>query len=242
MTRSKLERIQGGRALRLPLLSAISFKNTSRLLLSKCRYADPEQSPLSRLVPDPKTLAEIADAEKKADNRLRAENDLLPGIGPHELVAHVPFANVINAAFTYTSSGGSRFNSSIRGAWYAGKRIATSQAEVIFHATARLAAMAEFKDELSYDEYRADFAGDYHDLRISPGFDKALAPDSYVQSQNLAEVLLEGGSLGVVYPSIRHAGGVCISCFRPALVTNVRKGRTLRLRWSGDPKPTIEMV
>ncbi len=242
MADTKLELAQGRKGSALPNLSTISFKNTTRLLQSKFSSVDPAESPLSRLVDNADTLAEISEVEKKADPLAQAENNLLAGISPHELVAYVPFARVINAAYTYTSQGGSRFNHQNRGAWYAAKSVATSQAEVIFHATARLAAIGEFHDEICYDEYLADFSGDYHDLRISPGFEAILAPDSYVQSQILAEALLACGSLGIVYPSVRQAGGVCIAGFRPALVTHVRKGRTFRFRWSGSPKPAIELV
>ena len=66
-----------------------------------------------------------------------------------------------------------------------------------------------------------------------------LDPDSYVESQALAEALLEADSLGVIYPSVRHAGGTCVACFRPALVTNVRRGKTYRFTWDGGPDPTI---
>jgi RES domain len=242
MAETKLGLTHSGWSNNLPLLSAISFKNAPRLLQSRFSPADSAGAPLSRLANNASALAEISEVEKKADPLVQAENDLLPGISPHELVANVPFSRVINAAFTHTSEGGSRFNNKDRGTWYAAKSITTSQAEVIFHATARLAAMGEFNDDASYDEYLADFAGDYHDLRISPGFESVLAPDSYVQSQILAEALLAHGSLGVVYPSVRHAGGVCIACFRPSLVTHVRKGRTFRFRWRGKPKPAIELV
>jgi hypothetical protein len=242
MAGPKLELTQEGSGNALPLLSTISFKKTTRLLQSKFSPVDPAEAPLSRLSDNAGALAEISQVEKKTDPLVQAENNLLPGISPHELVAHVPFASVINAAFTYTTDGGSRFNNKDRGAWYAAKGVVTSQAEVIFHATARLAAMGEFNDEISYDEYLADFLGDYHDLRISPGFKAALAPGSYVRSQILAEALLAYGSLGIVYPSVRHTGGVCIASFRPALVTHVRKGRTFRFSWSGSPKPTIELV
>jgi RES domain len=69
-----------------------------------------------------------------------------------------------------------------------------------------------------------------------------LDPDSYVQSQALAERLLGAGSLGIVYPSVRRPRGTCLACFRPALVVNVRKGTTYRFRWSGDRIPTIDPV
>jgi hypothetical protein len=66
-----------------------------------------------------------------------------------------------------------------------------------------------------------------------------LDPDSYVESQALAERLLAAESLGVIYPSVRHHSGTCVACFRPALVANVRRGKTYRFTWDGDPTPTI---
>jgi hypothetical protein len=42
-----------------------------------------------------------------------------------------------------------------------------------------------------------------------------------------------------VYPSVRRANGTCLACFRPALVTNVRRDATYRFTWSGagaDPE------
>ena len=71
----------------------------------------------------------------------------------------------------------------------------------------------------------------------APGMSRAaLDPDTYVESQALAERLLEAESLGVIYPSVRHAGGTCVACFRPALVANVRRGKTYRFTWHGDSR------
>ena len=50
------------------------------------------------------------------------------------------------------------------------------------------------------------------------------------------------GSLGVVYPSVRHAGGTCVACFRPALVANVRCGVTYRFTWRGTAVPEVEVA
>ena len=58
---------------------------------------------------------------------------------------------------------------------------------------------------MTYDDYLADFSAGFHDLRASRGFREVLDPASYVASQALAEQLLDAGSLGVVYPSVRHA-------------------------------------
>ena len=66
-----------------------------------------------------------------------------------------------------------------------------------------------------------------------------LNADSYIASQVLGERLLEAGSLGVVYPSVRRTGGTCLACFRPALVGNVRKEKRYRFTWAGEPTPEI---
>jgi hypothetical protein len=44
-----------------------------------------------------------------------------------------------------------------------------------------------------------------------------------------------------VYPSVRHRGGTCVACFRPALVNNVRKDKTYRFTWDGTATPAIAL-
>jgi hypothetical protein len=99
--------------------------------------------------------------------------------------------------------------------------------------------IGRFEDTVTYDDYLADFTATFHDLRVARRFRECLDPTSYVTSQGLAEQLLGEGSLGVVYPSVRHPGGTCLACFRPALVSNVRRGRTYRFTWNGSPTPQV---
>jgi RES domain len=80
------------------------------------------------------------------------------------------------------------------------------------------------KEAFLYSDFLADSRAEFHDIRDSTRFTKCLDPNSYTTSQKLAHELLDVGSAGVVYPSVRHSGGTCISCFRPALVNNVHKG------------------
>jgi RES domain-containing protein len=229
-----------GRANALPLLSAIAFKDTRRLIPSM--YSPNEESVLTRLAPQMDVLRDLFQIESRTDDRLEAELGLLPGIGPQELVINVPYASVINAAFTHARPNGSRFNGPFRGAWYAAKSIQTAQAEAAYHAIVALSEVGRFKDEATYDEYLADFTGQFHDLQNSRKFAAALDPASYKVSQTLGQTLLKIGSLGLVYPSVRHKGGVCLVCFRPVIVAHVRKGRTFRFRWAGTPHPSIMQV
>lgn len=221
-----------------PRTSLVRRNDTHRLIPSK--YSEPDVSVLRRIADNDGHLADIFALDNATNDRLLAENNLLPGIGIHELVFGVPYYRIVNAAFTHANPLGSRFNGPNRGAWYAAFEIETAQAEIIFHKTVQLAEIGRFDDDVTVDDYLADFSGEFHELRRGD-FAPALDAGSYVESQVLAEQLVDAGALGVVYPSVRRRGGTCLACFRPALVMNVRKGATYRLRWTGDPVPKIAL-
>jgi RES domain-containing protein len=224
----------------LPATALVRRNDTHRLVPSQ--YRDGGRSVLASIAANDGELADLFDLDNATNDRLLAENDLLPGIGVHELLFGVPYYRIVNASFTHAHPLGSRFNSPDRGAWYAAFEVRTAQAEVAFHKSVQFAEIGRFDDDVTFDDYHADFSCELHDLRSSPVFAACLDPDSYVSSQALAERLLDSGSLGVVYPSVRREGGTCIACFRPALVMNVRKGRTYRFRWSGRATPTITIA
>jgi hypothetical protein len=224
----------------LPPLTLVRQYDTHRLIPS--RYLPAGDSVLADLADDDAHLQAIFELDAATNDRLHAEQQRLPGIGPEELVSAVPHAPVVNASFCHANPLGSRFSGPDRGAWYAGLEIETAQREVAFHKAVQLAEIDRFDDSVTYDDYLADFSATFHDLRRARrAFRDCLDPDSYVRSQQLAEELLSGGALGVVYPSVRHEGGTCIAAFRPALVMNVRKARTYRFTWSGTPVPKVTL-
>ena len=144
---------------------------------------------LARIASDDAHLADIFDLDNATNDRLLAENRLLPGIGIHELVFGVPYYRIVNAAFTHAHPLGSRFNGPDRGAWYAALAIDTAQAEVAFHKSTEYAEIGRFDDSVTYDDYLADFSCDFHELRGDDRFADCLDPDSYVASQTLAHGL-----------------------------------------------------
>ncbi len=218
-------------------VSQVRRRDTHRFIQSK--YSPREESVLARIANDGDHLAHIFDFDNATNDRLLAERDLLPGISAQELVTGIPYASVVNAAFTHAHPQGSRFAGPDRGAWYSAFEARTSQAEVAFHKTVQLAEIDRFIDDVTYDDYLADFNCELHDLRDAPEHAECLDPNSYVASQTLAQELLQAGSHGIVYSSVRRTKGTCIACFRPALVTNVRKGPTYRFVWEGAPTPVI---
>lgn len=197
---------------------------------------------LSPLADSDDMLRDLFDLDNATNARLRTQNGGSAGINVDELVFGVPNFRIVNAAFTYAHPQGSRFNDSRRGAWYCAFDAETALAEVSFHKAVEYAEINRFDDSVQYQCMLADFTATFHDLRGQPRYDSCLSPESYIDSQILAERLLDGGSLGIIYPSVRRPSGTNLACFRPALVGNVRKGTAYRLTWQGSPEPTIEII
>jgi hypothetical protein len=224
----------------IPNLTALRQFDTCRLIPS--RFADVEDSVLGPLADSDSILRDLFDLDNATNERLLGEYGGLPGIGVDELVFGVPNFRIINAAYTYPRPEGSRFNDAERGAWYCAFEPETALAEITFHKTVEYQEIDRFDDSVTYQTLLADFNSTFHDLRGARGYTRVLAPDSYIASQQLAAQLLEAGSLGVIFPSVRRDGGTNLACFRPALVGNVRKGQAYRLTWAGSPTPVVESI
>jgi hypothetical protein len=197
---------------------------------------------LAPLAENDAVLRDLFELDNATSERLRGEYGGLPGIGVDELVFGVPNFRIINAAYTYPRPEGSRFNDGERGAWYCAFEPETSLAEITFHKTVEYQEIGRFDDSVTYQAMLADFTSTFHDIRGIDAYAGCLDPASYIESQKLADELLDAGSMGVIYPSVRRDGGTCLACFRPALVGNVRKGPAYRLTWSGSPTPVIESI
>jgi len=224
----------------VPKLTSLRQFDTCRLIPS--RFADVEDSVLSPLAETTDILRDLFELDNATNERLRGEYGGLPGIGVDELVFGVPNFRIINAAYTYPRPEGSRFNDGERGAWYCAFEVETSLAEITFHKTVEYQEIDRFDDSVTYQVMLADFTGPFHDIRAVEAFEQYLDPASYIESQKLATDLLDSGSMGIIYPSVRHPSGTCLACFRPALVGNVRKGAAYRLTWAGSPTPVIETI
>jgi hypothetical protein len=121
----------------------------------------------------------------------------------------------------------------------------TAQAEVAYHFGEELREIPSWQqpERRAYRDYLADFRSDFHDIRDDGRYSAYLNPNSYRESQSLARTLLNHGSAGIIYPSVRHPAGTCIACFRPALVTNARQGGLTSITFSSaKAAPMIEVA
>lgn len=209
----------------MPPARDFQLRDTHRLIPSKESRSG---TVLSDLLEGENHLQELIELDGATNSRLLGEQGLLPGIGVHELVYGVPYAHIVNAAFTHAAPGGGRFNDASRGAWYAALERETSAFEVAFHKLRQLEEIDWPEEEAAtYDDYLADFSAVFYDLDGSgSGNRKYLRPspipECYRAAQQLAAELLQRRANGIIYPSVRRQGGTCVVCFRPALVYHVR--------------------
>jgi RES domain-containing protein len=207
------------------------------------RYSDRGRPILNLLAQDDDDLlSDLTELEGATNDRLLGESGRLPGISAIELVSGFRLAHIVNASFTHPNPFGGRFNGAERGAWYAAFEMQTAQTEVAFHRTAELKEVGwKAEERFSYIDYLADFRHEFHDIRGDPDFVDCLDPSSYTASQSLGLTLLASGSAGIVYPSVRHKDGLCIACFRPPLVLNVREGPMVTFTFI-DTEMTVAVV
>jgi hypothetical protein len=185
-------------------------------------------------------LEAVLELEGWTNDRISTELGLLHAVPREEWVAGRPMASVVMAAFCHPAPGGARFSDNRRGAWYASRALATALAESVFHRSAEIAEVGVFDARMQLRLYHADFSAEFHDIRGGGrAYADAYSPDSYERSQQLGRELLESGSNGIVYRSVRHDGGECVACFRPPLVQNVRVAAHFEYRWDGSRTPRV---
>lgn len=222
----------------LPPQSRVRWTRTSRFVPS--RY--PSVGILDR-VAAPDDLEAILELEAWTNDRVSTELGLLHLLPRDEWVVGTAMASVVMAAFCHPSPSGARFSTHERGAWYAGRSLETALAESTFHRTKELEEIGSFETRMQMRLYHADFNGSFHDLRgRRRQFAGVYSPDSYEASQQLARRLTTEGANGVLYESVRHPGGECIACFRPAMVRNVRVTAHYEYVWEGRPEPRVRRL
>lgn len=195
------------------------------------------------VIASPRDLDAIIELETWTNDRISTEIGILHRLPREEWVLGRPMASVIMAAFCHPRPGGGRFNGPDRGAWYACRKLSTAHAEMTYHRTEELAEIGVFDTFVQMRAYLADFRAIFEDIRERrPEFDPLYAPESYGASQAFGRTLLEGGSNGVLYRSVRDPSGECIACFRPKLVKNVREGGNFEYRWNGSRTPVVRAL
>ena len=194
-------------------------------------------------IASPADLDAVIEVEAWTNDRLSVELGMLSTIPRDEWIVGESMASVVMAAFCHPRPDGARFSGPDRGAWYGARTLDTAIAESAYHRTRELEEVGHFDMRMEMRLYHADFAAMFHDIRGGRRVWPSLyAADSYVGSQPVGRALLEAGSNGVIYDSVRHEGGTCLACFRPRLVRQVRVAAHFEFRWDGHREPRIRRM
>jgi len=183
---------------------------------------------------DPAISDALIALEEMTNPRLRDAIGEIALVPPEERVGG-PNASYVMAPFTHLNPLGSRFADATCGAYYAAGDLATAIAETIHHFE-RLARDAN--DPARSEDMRVlvgAIAAELEDAGALPEPLRAqvLDPDSYAASQRWARELRDRGADGIVYPSVRRAGGECVAAFRPNVPAIPVQERHLRYVWDG---------
>lgn len=187
-------------------------------------------------IADPADWPLLISAEQKTNPRIMAtigNIDLVPS----ERRVGGPGASYLMAPFTHVSPDRpSRFSDGSFGVLYVGDQFETALFETVYHHTLFMAQTHEAAGWTSqFREIILQVSADVHDLQGGGEHIKAvLDPASYSASQGLAQHLRNAGSSGVMYPSVRHEGGICVGLFYPDCASRPVQGRHLDYHWNGS--------
>ena len=162
------------------------------------------------------------------------------GLFPKDELARGEGADLVMAAFTYLNPEGSRFSDGSYGVYYAGRKIETAIRETVYHRRrfwlhSHLPAL---RFPMKVLEARID--GKLHDLRGKLPDRKILDPDDYSVSKRFAlQLKAQDKSAGIVFPSVRDAGGECVAAFVPRVVSQCRRTQLLDYIWDGAGEVTV---
>lgn len=227
-----------------PRTAPVAFDNTQRLIPGM--YTEDAEHALADLSDSDDELTALIQLSAATNSRLQAQEEHHPGgLGRADVVFGIPFSRIVNAAFTYPGEGGRFHRREGRGAWYCALDLNTCLAEVTYHRIRMLreSGLADEAD-IPFRLFLADIhAQDFAWLDDSgQATQKCLDRTSYSAGQSLGASLRAAAVGGVVYPSVRRAGGTNLAVLVPSIVANVRREALYRLTIEGAMLTSVVRV
>jgi hypothetical protein len=179
----------------------------------------------------PHQLGIAAQIESLTNDRLVDETAAPSLVAPQDRI-NAPGASIVMAAFTHIGRP-SRFSDGSYGVYYAAHSMETAVRETAFHRERFMAATDQPPGDVDMRAYVGRPTEPMLDIR-APRFAALHDPDDYAAPQAFARPLKDSDEWGLVYRSVRHAGGECIAAFRPQAVSIPVPGAALAYVWNGE--------
>ena len=209
---------------------------TSFISWQPCWRLIPSRYPPTGLfdrVAEPEDLEIVYAIESLTNDRLRDEAGDITLVLPTERISG-PGTTPIMAAFTHLNPEGSRFTDGSYGVYYASNTLDTALAETRYHRARFLSATNEPPMEIDMRSYTSDLNAELHDIRNQKDhMPEIYDPIDYGKAQVFARTLRNESSNGIVYDSVRYAGGECVAVFKPCVLSPARQGPHFCYVWNG---------
>lgn len=187
-----------------------------------------------RLTPDPGVWDALIKLEELTNPRVRDATGQIHLVPPERRISG-PGASQVMACFAHVNPKGSRFSDGNYGMYYCANSLETAIAETVYHFEQ---FAADSGDPERYEDMRVLLGSiDHTFLRLDQVDDSVreplLNPDSYAQSQPWGTEQREAEYNGIVFPSVRDEGGMCLGAFWPNTVNIPVQERHLQYHWNG---------
>ncbi len=212
---------------RTPVTTRVRWTKTYRIIPSRFPTIDA----FERVI-EPSRSGLLADLEGLTNDRLRQEWDVISLVPPERRVFG-PGASWVMAPFVHFRGRPTRFSDGACGVYYAGREIETAIAEMVHHMGLFYASTSDPPHSEDFRTLIGFVDAGLHDLRVGT-WRRALDPDEYNAAQALRRRLRDGGSNGVVYPSVRRSRGQALAAFWPDVPGIPVQGKHFAYHWNGD--------
>jgi len=181
---------------------------------------------------DPELMNELYYLESLTNDRLRDEAGDISLVPAEDRITG-PGASPVMAAFTHASPDcPSRFSDGGYGVYYASKTLETAIEETKHHRARFLAYTNEDAGEIAMRVYIGKVIKPMHDAR-GYDYEHLHDPDDWAPGQAFGQEMKTINTWGIVYRSVRDAGGECIAALRPPAVSIPKQGAHLSYVWDG---------
>ena len=181
-------------------------------------------------VADPEDLDAVYAIEAMTNDRIRDESGVLALVPANERISGVGTTPIM-AAFTHLNPDGTRFSDGAFGVYYCAKSAETSLAEVRHHKEEFLRQTRQGPIRLELRMYLSDLDARLVDVRKDAA---PHDPDDYAPGQKLGSACRAEARDGILYRSVRDAGGVCAAVFRPRVLSPVRQSKHYAFHFDGE--------
>ncbi len=226
------------------LKAALIREKTHRLIASR----HPTVGVFDDIAATPDDLRDAFILESLTNDRLAAAAGRIVNLPVTEIIAggQGSGASLVMAAFLHADEAGGRFTDGRLGAWYAALSVDTSIRETLYHNTRRLRMSAGgFPNRIQMRELIANIDTELVDIRGQQAERPELYhPEDYAQSQAFAAGLRwpksPPAANGIVFDSVRHAGGTNVCIFWPSKVPlPVVQGDHYEYCWDAGGTPAV---